>query len=69
MISKIVLLLFIFSVSADDFEIIDDEAKVEVNQHQRVSKHVKRAEEFFWNDSELLQKYQVIRMTDEIYDA
>lgn len=35
MIRKIVLLLFMFSVSADDFEIIDDEAKVEVNQHQR----------------------------------
>lgn len=69
MIRKIVLLLFMFSVSADDFEIIDDEAKVEVNQHQRASKHEKRGAEFFWDDSELLQKYQVIRMTDEIYDA
>lgn len=57
------------SVSADDFEIIDDEAEVEVNQHQRASKHEKRVEEFFWDDSELLHKYQVIRMTDEIYDA
>ena len=70
-LTKIFCFLTILSVKAklDDLEILDDFGSTPLGDHPRKSAKNSQKDDDFWSDTKLETVYNVVRLTDELFDT